>query len=109
MIRRLTRSASNETACPYTRIIRSTWNRFPCDRMRTRAPTVTLGAEGLDDRGAQDLNESVAELPCVSQSNSATSDGGNAQSEGLSTIELRSLGDNRTLVDRKSTRLNSSH
>src|SRR3546814_4866467 len=39
-----------------------------------------------------------SDLPFVSLSNSATSEGGNAQSEGLSTIELRSLGDSRTLV-----------
>src|SRR3546814_900422 len=75
-----------------------TGTRIRRDTIDTPAPIVALGPEELDDRGAQDLNETVAELPFVSQSNSATSDGGNAQSEGLSTIELRSLGDNRTLV-----------
>src|SRR3546814_16386362 len=39
-----------------------------------------------------------SDLPFVSLSNSATSEGGNAQSEGLATIDLRSLGDSRTLV-----------
>src|SRR3546814_12671878 len=63
-----------------------TGTRIRRDTIDTPAPIVALGPEELDDRGAQDLNETVAELPFVSQSNSATSDGGNAQSEGLATI-----------------------
>src|SRR3546814_9941749 len=73
-----------------------TGTRIRRDTIDTPAPIVALGPEELDDRGAQDLNETVAELPFVSPSKSATSDGGNAQSEGLSrseehTSELQSL------------------
>src|SRR3546814_476626 len=65
---------------------------------KTTAPVVALDKQDLEDAGAQDLSETLAELPFVSLSNSATSEGGNAQSEGLATIDLRSLGDSRTLV-----------
>lgn len=75
-----------------------TGSRIRRDTIDTATPVVTFSAEELDDAGAQDLNETLAELPFVTQSNSATSDGGNAQSEGLSTIDLRAIGDNRTLV-----------
>src|SRR3546814_21101458 len=82
-----------------------TGTRIRRDTIDTPAPIVALGPEELDDRGAQDRNETVAELPFVSQSNSATSDGGNAHSEGLSTIALRSLGANgkRVLIDGRRT------
>ncbi|WP_407353829.1 TonB-dependent receptor domain-containing protein [Luteimonas sp. R10] len=75
-----------------------TGTRIRRDTIDTPTPIVGLSAEELDDTGAQDLNETIAELPFVSQSNSATSSGDNAQSEGLSTVDLRALGDNRTLV-----------
>ncbi|MGO1540899.1 MAG: TonB-dependent receptor domain-containing protein [Luteimonas sp.] len=75
-----------------------TGTRIRRDTIDTPAPVVTMDAEELDDVGAQDLNETLAELPFVTQSNAATSSGGNAQSEGLSTVDLRTLGSGRTLV-----------
>src|SRR3546814_17552899 len=57
-----------------------TGTRIRRDTIDTPAPIVALGPEELEDRGAQDLNETVAELPFVSQSNSPTSDAGHAQS-----------------------------
>src|SRR3546814_12784401 len=94
MIRREVRDPG---AAPLGEVV-VTGTRIRRDTIDTPAPIVALGPEELDDRGAQDLNETVEALPFVSQSNSATSDGGNAQSEGLSTIELRSLGAKRTQV-----------
>lgn len=75
-----------------------TGTRIASDTGDTTSPVVEVDREFLEDAGAQDLSETLAELPFVSLSNSATSDGGNAQSEGLQTINLRSLGDSRVLV-----------
>lgn len=75
-----------------------TGSRIRQDSLDTPSPVVIFSSDDFDADGAQDVAESLAELPFISQSAGATSDGGNAQSEGLSTINLRALGDNRTLV-----------
>src|SRR3546814_20582008 len=48
---------------------------------KTTAPVVALDKQDLEDAGAQDLSEPLAELTFVSLSNSATSEGGNARSK----------------------------
>lgn len=75
-----------------------TGTRIQRDTIDTPTPIIRLGPDELDDVGAKDISETLAELPFVSLSNAATSEGGNAQSEGLATINLRALGDNRALV-----------
>src|SRR3546814_5662026 len=46
---------------------------------KTTAPVVALAKQDLEDAAAQDLSETLAELPSVSMCTSATSYGGNAQ------------------------------
>ena len=61
-------------------------------------PLQVFGAEDLDEIGTTDLGEALLQLPGVSESISPQSSNGQIQTSGLSTISLRRLGDDRTLV-----------
>ena len=61
-------------------------------------PLQLLGAEDLQETGTVDLAEAIIELPGVSSSISPQSSNNLIQTSGLSTISLRRLGDDRTLV-----------
>ena len=61
-------------------------------------PIQVLGAQDLDESGTTDLAEAVLQLPGVSESISPQSSNNLIQTSGLSTISLRRLGDDRTLV-----------
>lgn len=61
-------------------------------------PIQVLGAVDLEESGTNDLAEAVLELPGVSESVSPQGSNNQIQTSGLSTISLRRLGDDRTLV-----------
>ncbi|MBV7257965.1 TonB-dependent receptor plug domain-containing protein [Erythrobacter crassostreae] len=61
-------------------------------------PIQILGAEDIEESGTTDLAEAVLQLPGVSESISPQSSNNLIQTSGLSTISLRRLGDDRTLV-----------
>ncbi len=61
-------------------------------------PLQLLSAEDLGETGTVDLAEALVELPGVSSSISPQSSNNLIQTSGLSTISLRRLGDDRTLV-----------
>ena len=61
-------------------------------------PLQVLSAEDLQETGTTDLAEALVELPGVSPSISPKSSNNLIQTSGLSTISLRRLGDDRTLV-----------
>ncbi|WFL77712.1 TonB-dependent receptor [Altererythrobacter arenosus] len=61
-------------------------------------PIQVLGAEEIEESGTTDLAEAVLQLPGVSESVSPQGSNNQIQTSGLSTISLRRLGDDRTLV-----------
>ena len=73
-----------------SRILRQTYD--------TPAPTITLSNEDLIESGDSELSETLADLPQLSSTLNNASVTGNTQNSGLSAIQLRNLGDNRTLV-----------
>lgn len=75
-----------------------TGSRIRRGTIDTPTPIVTVTAEDLRESGDTEIGEALAELPAVtSQLNDATVTG-NVQNSGLSAVQLRNLGDNRTLV-----------
>lgn len=73
-----------------TRIQRETYD--------TPAPTVSVSNEDLLESGDSELSETLADLPQLSSTLNDATVTGNTQNSGLSAIQLRNLGDNRTLV-----------
>ncbi len=61
-------------------------------------PIQVLGAQDLEESGTTDLAEAVLQLPGVSEAVSPQGSNNQIQTSGLSTINLRRLGDDRTLV-----------
>ncbi|KLE32761.1 hypothetical protein AAW01_01580 [Aurantiacibacter gangjinensis] len=61
-------------------------------------PIQVLGAQEIEESGTTDLAEALLQLPGVSESISPQSSNNLIQASGLSTISLRRLGDDRTLV-----------
>jgi len=65
----------------------------------TPTPTVSFGLEDIEASGSTELSEVLLQIPGVAVGvNSLTSSAGSGQRGGLNTIDLRSLGDNRTLT-----------
>lgn len=83
-------AAEGEIVVTGSRIMRDTYD--------TPAPTVTIGAQDLLESGDSELSETLAEMPALSSTLNDASVTGNTQNSGLSSIMLRNLGDNRTLV-----------
>lgn len=83
-------AAEGEIVVTGSRIMRDTYD--------TPAPTVTVGAQDLLESGDSELSETLAEMPALSSTLNDASVTGNTQNSGLSSIMLRNLGDNRTLV-----------
>lgn len=75
-----------------------TGSRIQRQTYDTPAPTVTLSGEDLLESGDSELSETLADLPQLSSTLNDATVTGNTQNSGLSAIQLRNLGDNRTLV-----------
>lgn len=61
-------------------------------------PLQVFGADDIEETGKTDLAEIITQLPGVGDGISVQNSNNSIQNSGLSTISLRRLGDNRTLV-----------
>lgn len=75
-----------------------TGTRIQRTNAQSAIPLQTFGAADLEEIGTTDLAEALIQLPGVSESVSPTNSNNLIQTSGLSTINLRRLGDDRTLV-----------
>ena len=75
-----------------------TGTRLVRTNAQSSIPLQTFGAADLEEIGTTDLAEALIQLPGVSESVSPTNSNNLIQTSGLSTINLRRLGDDRTLV-----------
>ncbi len=75
-----------------------TGSRIRRSNAESAIPLQVLSADDLLETGATDLAEAVLQLPGVSPGVSPTNSNNLIQTSGLSTVSLRRLGDDRTLV-----------
>src|SRR3546814_10487333 len=75
-----------------------TGSRSARETYDTPAPVIGVSSEDLIESGDSELSETLADLPQLSSSTNDSTVTGNTQNSGLSSIELRGLGSNRTLV-----------
>ncbi|WFL76300.1 TonB-dependent receptor [Altererythrobacter arenosus] len=88
---------SGTTESPQNQIV-VTGSRIERTIEESAVPIQVLGAQDIEESGSTDLAEAVLELPGISESISPQSSNNLIQTSGLSTISLRRLGDDRTLV-----------
>lgn len=75
-----------------------TGSRVARDTYDTATPVVTVSSADIREGGDNELSETLAEFPSLSSTINDSTVTGNIQNSGLSAIQLRNLGDNRTLV-----------
>lgn len=73
-------------------------SRIVRNEFDSAAPLVTFGEDEIAESGVAEISELIAELPAAASSYSENTVTGNVQNSGLSSVQLRNLGDNRTLV-----------
>ncbi|MBJ7440126.1 MAG: TonB-dependent receptor [Sphingopyxis sp.] len=91
-------ATQSEGEVPDAGAIIVTGSRIARETYDTPAPTIGVSNEDLVESGDSELSETLADLPQLSSSLNDASVTGNTQNSGLSSIQLRNLGDNRTLV-----------
>ena len=90
---------SQNSAAPAQDVITVTGSRIQrASNAESAVPLQILSAEDLQETGTTDLAEALVELPGVSPGVAPKSSNNLIQTSGLSTISLRRLGDDRTLV-----------
>ena len=89
-----------DQAEPSTRLeeIVVTGSRIRRTNAESAVPLQVFDPLEIEEIGTTDLAEALNELPGVSESISPTNSNNQIQTNGLSTVELRRLGDDRTLV-----------
>lgn len=75
-----------------------TGSRIRRQSFDTASPVTALDGEEIAESGRTELSEVIAELPSVSSTLNDRRNSGDVQNDGLSSVQLRSLSDNRTLV-----------
>ncbi|TQV78745.1 TonB-dependent receptor [Exilibacterium tricleocarpae] len=75
-----------------------TGTRIRRDTFSSAMPIVSIDKEDLLSIGSNSLTDALLEIPSVVSGLSQTNTTANLQNAGLSSVELRNLGDNRTLV-----------
>lgn len=75
-----------------------TGSRIARETYDTPAPTISVSNADLVESGDSELSETLADLPALTSPNNDSTVTGNTQNSGLSSIQLRNLGTNRTLV-----------
>lgn len=88
---------ADASAAPAGEII-VTGSRIARETYDTAAPTIGVTSEDLLESGDSELSETLADLPQLESSTNDSTVTGSTQNSGLSSIELRHLGPNRTLV-----------
>ena len=92
-------NGSQNAAAPAEDVITVTGSRIQrASNAESAVPLQVFSAEDLQESGTTDLAEALVELPGVSPSISPKNSNNLIQTSGLSTISLRRLGDDRTLV-----------
>lgn len=82
-----------------TEKIQITGSRMLRDSFNMSSPLVTIDRDALKDAGSSSLAEILVDLsPSISQNTSNTNSQSSVQNTGLSTINLRDLGTDRTLT-----------
>lgn len=89
--------AAADEAAPEQEVV-VTGSRIRRETYDTPAPTISVSNEDLLESGDSELSETLADLPQLSSTLNDATVTGNTQNSGLSAIQLRNLGDNRTLV-----------
>lgn len=87
-----------EDAAAVTGQIIVTGSRIARSSLEAPTPVIGISSEELEESGATEISEMIAELPSASSTLNDSTVAGNIQNSGLSAIQLRNLGDNRTLV-----------
>ena len=76
-----------------------TGSRLRRDSFSVATPLVTMGRAEIDDTGLGSLSEILVDnIPSISEGSSNSNSQGSVQNTGLSTVQLRNLGTNRTLT-----------
>ncbi|GAC17767.1 TonB-dependent receptor plug domain-containing protein [Paraglaciecola arctica] len=76
-----------------------TGSRLRRDNFNVSTPLVTLDKDDIEDSGLGELTEILVDgIPSLSFSTSNTSSQSSASSTGITTVQLRNLGSNRTLT-----------
>ncbi|MDQ8756271.1 TonB-dependent receptor [Sphingosinicella sp. LHD-64] len=88
---------SGDAAAPEQEVV-ITGTRIQRETYDTPAPTIGVSREDLLESGDSELSETLADLPQLFSTLNDATVTGNTQNSGLSAIQLRNLGDNRTLV-----------
>lgn len=103
-------TTENSAKSDKTEKITVTGSRIRRDSFSVASPLATLGAEAIEDTGLGSLSEIlVQELPQIAEGVANTNSQSYVSLTGLSTIDLRDLGTNRTLtlIDGRRTVSNS--
>ena len=76
-----------------------TGSRIPRDSFNVSTPLVSIGAEGITDAGLGELSEIlIDEVPSLYESSSNTNSQSQIGNTGVTSVNLRRLGSNRTLI-----------
>ena len=75
-----------------------TGSRIKRSEFSVAMPLVGLNKSEIDDIGSNDITSALLEVPSVAIGVSSETSTTNVQNNGIDTVDLRGLGDNRTLV-----------
>ena len=75
-----------------------TGSRIKRAELSTPSPTITIDAQELVRFGNPDLGSMLAELPAIGATSTLIGNNNNGAQAGISSVDLRRLGTNRTLV-----------
>ncbi|WP_444997753.1 TonB-dependent receptor domain-containing protein [Aliikangiella sp. IMCC44359] len=76
-----------------------TGSRIKRDSYTTSAPIATMGLDAIQDTGSSSLQDILVEnFPSISEASSNTNTQSSITHTGLSTVQLRNLGSDRTLI-----------
>lgn len=93
---RIVRVNNASAAAPVDIIV--TGSRIARSSLDAPTPVVGISMEELEESGVTEISELIAEMPAASSGINDATVAGNVQNSGLSSVQLRGLGDNRTLV-----------
>lgn len=91
-------AGSQASAEPQAGEVIVTGSRIRRQSFDTASPVTALEGEEIAESGRSELSEVIAELPSVSSTLNDRRNSGDVQNDGVSSVQLRSLSDNRTLV-----------
>lgn len=92
------RDNNNETTIEDEEVVWVTGSRIQRNSFTTPMPMVGISRDDLDSIGTNSLSDALLEVPSIIEGLSQTNTTSNLQNAGLSSVDLRNLGDNRTLV-----------